>query len=714
MESLKEYTEHTITKENIKFANYRIPEFEEFVKGPLDETTLKDNLKKLNLDIKSLIKEYSSLISLNNHNFIELTKNLKKNPYIYYFICIIFNQISQLIEDKINNEQNNTSVINYSSIEELINKEITKESIDENLKNIINTELNTQEIKNIILEKLSPMFQLEKNILNNLNKEIGIVNMNLSIKISLIIINEILENIKHFNNIKEFKTDNKNILMENEIKLYDLILNLNKLEYLLIIIHNTYFLDADDIFNKPEDGDEWKKIKDHMVRVVIAKEDTLKKALGDLDNNLILFKTIIGKGMSSTSNVVNFWNSTSLAIGLSLNKNKNIHDSKQNDILTNLGESIIKMSRIGKNGITRFLLKKTFDKIGTRRKIYTRKEYKQITEEYIKEILINLKSGKMMDNQNSLKINNYSDFSSDEIIKNNIYLDSITKEKKSEYRKYYVSNRLIHSEQMNFPKDKKPIFSFNFFNKPNIGTKKDTIFFHIHGGGFVGTSFINHEDYLRKWVNHFKIPLFSVNYCYSPENKYPKPLDDVWQAYNWLLEHSKEELGIDPKKIIICGDSAGGNLVFALTFLTIVHNIKVPDLIIAAFPLLDTTKNKMTPSSILSLDDKYLSFETLKWLNEAYRDNYIEEDDPFLNPYKANEIILKKMPKTLFFFGTYDSIRDENIRLISKMSNISEIDFKVFEFKYYPHGLFGTAFKVFYPLPTSILYKEIEEFLSKQ
>lgn len=138
----------------------------------------------------------------------------------------------------------------------------------------------------------------------------------------------------------------------------------------------------------------------------------------------------------------------------------------------------------------------------------------------------------MIDNQNNLKINNYSDFSSDEIIKNNTYLDSITKEKKSEYRKYYVSNRLIHSEQINFPKDKKPIFSFNFFNKPNIGTKKDTIFFHIHGGGFVGTSFINHEDYLRKWVNHFKIPLFSVNYCYSPENKYPKPLDDVWQAYN--------------------------------------------------------------------------------------------------------------------------------------------------------------------------------------
>ena len=72
------------------------------------------------------------------------------------------------------------------------------------------------------------------------------------------------------------------------------------------------------------------------------------------------------------------------------------------------------------------------------------------------------------------------------------------------------------------------------------------------------------------------------------------------------------------------------------------------------------------------------------------------------------------MPKTLFFFGSSDPLRDENIRLISKMSNIDGIDLKVFEFKYYPHGLFGTAFKVFYPLPTSILFKEFDEFLNNK
>lgn len=710
MEAFKELTEHTTTKSNIKFATYNIPEFDEFIEKPLNSEILIEITNEFNFVIKTLIQEYSSLIISNMHNYNELVKNIGKNSLIYYFISVMLEEIIKIIEIKINNK--NISINNFSSIEEIIKIEMAKEENDNNLKNLINAQFNSEEIKNYLIEKLIPLFKLLQNIYMNQNKEIGIVNMNLSIKFSIIVFNQIIDKIKKFKNIKQFKSEDKNILIENEIILYDLILLLNKLEYILIILHNTYFLEPNDIFNKSEDGIEWEKIKKNMTRIIIKKEDMLKKALQDLDNNLVLFKTIVGKGMSSSSTINNLWNSTTLAIGCSLNKNKNLHESKELDVLcNNIGESYLKMARIGKNSLTRFLLKKTFDKIGTRRKVYTRKEYKPITEEYIKEILVNLKNGKFMEN-NNLKDDIFS-VSNDDIIKNNTFLDSISKNKKSDYKKYYVSNRLIHSEKINFPNEKKPFFNFSIFSKPDMPKKTDTLFFHIHGGGFVGTSFINHEDYLRKWVNYFKIPLFSVNYCFAPENKYPKPLNDCWQAYNWILDHSKDELGIEPKKIIICGDSAGGNLVLSLTYLAIVHNIKVPDLVLAEFSCCDTSLNKMTPSLLLSLNEKYLSFESLKWINEAYRDNYLEEDDPFLNPFKANDFILKKMPKTLFFFGSSDPIRDENIRLISKMSNIDGLDLKVFEFKYYPHGLFGTAFKVFYPLPTSILYKEIDEFLNQ-
>ena len=347
MEALKEFTEHTTTKTNIKFATYNIPEFDDFIQKPLNDVTLIENNNEFNVIIKSLIQEYSSLITSNVNNFNELFKNLEQNPLLYYFICIMLEQISLLLKNKLNKNED-ISIEKYPSIEELIKVEMTKNTIDNNLKNLINIQYNTEEIKNKLIEKLLSIFKLYQNINNNPNKEIGIINMNLSIKFSVIIFNQIIDNIKIFKNIKEFKSEDKNILIENEIKLYDLILLLKKLEYILIILHNTYFLDPNDIFNKSEDSKEWENIKKNMTRIIMKKEDSLKKALQDLDNNLILFKTVIGKGMSSSSNIANIWNSTTLAIGCSLNKNKNLHESKEYDVLcNNIGENILKMSRIG-------------------------------------------------------------------------------------------------------------------------------------------------------------------------------------------------------------------------------------------------------------------------------------------------------------------------------------------------------------------------------
>src|SRR5690606_5103011 len=100
---------------------------------------------------------------------------------------------------------------------------------------------------------------------------------------------------------------------------------------------------------------------------------------------------------------------------------------------------------------------------------------------------------------------------------------------------------------------------------------------HIHGGGFVSMSSSSHENYLRKWTNKLEVPIISIDYGLAPENPYPKPLDDVWQAYNWIIDHAGDELSVDMQKIILVGDSAGGNLALALTYLLILHNKRLPD-----------------------------------------------------------------------------------------------------------------------------------------
>ena len=56
------------------------------------------------------------------------------------------------------------------------------------------------------------------------------------------------------------------------------------------------------------------------------------------------------------------------------------------------------------------------------------------------------------------------------------------------------------------------------------------------------------EGYLRKWIERLNIPILGIDYSLSPKYKYPVALDDCWQAYNWIIDHSESELGIKPNK----------------------------------------------------------------------------------------------------------------------------------------------------------------------
>lgn len=113
---------------------------------------------------------------------------------------------------------------------------------------------------------------------------------------------------------------------------------------------------------------------------------------------------------------------------------------------------------------------------------------------------------------------------------------------------------------------------------------RDSLIIHIHGGGWVAMSSSSHENYLRKWTKTVDVPIISIDYGLAPENSYPKPLDDVWQAYNWIIKYAPEELGIEINKIILVGDSAGGNLALGLIYLLILHNRSLPDSVILAYP----------------------------------------------------------------------------------------------------------------------------------
>ena len=174
------------------------------------------------------------------------------------------------------------------------------------------------------------------------------------------------------------------------------------------------------------------------------------------------------------------------------------------------------------------------------------------------------------------------------------------------------------------------------------------------------------------------------------------------------------------KNVILSGDSAGGTLVLALNFLLIAINkyenlnVRLPDLILAEYPCCDTSIKNMSISMIISLQDPMLNDKLLKYSNECYRNNYENENDPFLNPSKANDILINEMNRTRFFLGSFDPLRDDSIRLISKISKHENIDWKSYEFKDYGHGFFGLDSEILRKNPEIILFKEIREFLNER
>lgn len=94
-----------------------------------------------------------------------------------------------------------------------------------------------------------------------------------------------------------------------------------------------------------------------------------------------------------------------------------------------------------------------------------------------------------------------------------------------------------------------------------------------------------HQTYTRQWAKKCGAPVFSVDYRKAPEDPYPRGLADCWQVYNWLLNESHKFFHIrKEKRIILAGDSAGGNLILGVTNLCIEQGIQLPYAVTAFYP----------------------------------------------------------------------------------------------------------------------------------
>lgn len=97
---------------------------------------------------------------------------------------------------------------------------------------------------------------------------------------------------------------------------------------------------------------------------------------------------------------------------------------------------------------------------------------------------------------------------------------------------------------------------------PNTG-RNLPIMLYLHGGGFVVGDLESHDDICAEIASKANVNVISINYRLAPEHPFPTPFDDCQQVLNRLPELA-DELDFDAAKIVVGGDSAGGNLAAAL------------------------------------------------------------------------------------------------------------------------------------------------------
>ncbi|WP_374157105.1 alpha/beta hydrolase [Mycobacterium sp. G7A2] len=185
---------------------------------------------------------------------------------------------------------------------------------------------------------------------------------------------------------------------------------------------------------------------------------------------------------------------------------------------------------------------------------------------------------------------------------------------------------------------------------------------YYHGGGWSVGDLDTHEGVARAHAIGAEAIVVSVDYRLAPEHPFPAGVEDAWAALQWVAEHAAE-LGGDPARIAVAGDSAGGNLSAVVTQRA--RDNGGPAL---AFQLLwypSTTADMSLPSMSENVDAPILDRDVvaafLHWYLPAGLDITEPESlPPSLAP--ANTADLSGLPPAYIGTAEHDPIRDDGAR----------------------------------------------------
>jgi acetyl esterase len=180
-----------------------------------------------------------------------------------------------------------------------------------------------------------------------------------------------------------------------------------------------------------------------------------------------------------------------------------------------------------------------------------------------------------------------------------------------------------------------------------------TVFFH--GGGWTVDDLDTHDHLCRRLASRSQAVVVSVAYRRGPEHPYPAAVDDAYAATQWVAAVGRER-GVDPTRLAVAGDSAGGNLAAVVTLLARDRRGPAVRFQALAYPVTDHWQ--AGHASYDRYAEGYtLTREFMKWTFAQYLPDGVDRADPYAFPLRATD--LGGLPPALVVTAEFDPLRDE-------------------------------------------------------
>jgi acetyl esterase len=202
---------------------------------------------------------------------------------------------------------------------------------------------------------------------------------------------------------------------------------------------------------------------------------------------------------------------------------------------------------------------------------------------------------------------------------------------------------------------------------PKTLRKKDglaPVLVFFHGGGWVIGDLDSHDVVCRRLAHEGELMVVSVDYRLAPEHKFPAAVDDAIAATKWISENAKQ-LGVDASRLMVGGDSAGGNLAAVVAISA--RDGNGPDIAgqVLIYPATESARTH--PSHREPETSILLTHSVTKWFYEQYLGSAADVHDWRASPARAKTLI--GLPPAYVLTAGADPLRDEGDEYATRLKD---------------------------------------------